>query len=818
MAAPARDTATSNNPPPIDDPLFPASWHLENIGQTYTDDAGSIAGTPGFDMRVREAWAKGYTGDGVKVVVADDGMEGGHPDLAANFDAADSYDFGNDRPGGAHVDDDEGHGTSVGGVIGAVADNAIGSAGVAYDATLVSLRHGQNDAHDLDDDADDTEIVAAFDRATSIGADISNNSWGPDLPEPATPAIQAAIERFATEGRDGLGGVVTFAAGNERAQTLSASLEADQNSPYAIPVASVDQTGKFSVFSSPGANVLVSAPGENVETTVREGTAEGGGDYGLEDGTSFATPAVSGVAALILEANPDLTARDVQEILALSAYRSDEMTSYLSSVEAAEAARTTDEYDKWFLKAEDGELAKLVTPWDWQTNGASNWNGGGMHASHDYGFGMVDAAAATRLAETWTPSSSPEWQRIEGKGNGNAEGGMAVTVGDDADFTVAKATVSLDLPGPDVPDGASDDEQLDALLRYVETLDVRLVSPSGTTSYLVSGFDADQYEAIAARQQANGGAPDGGSDGADGKDAGGTGDDSGGDDDSDPPLLLTTAQVWGEDASGTWTIEAVDSKTGRPLGLGDWQLDLYGEADQRDDTYVFTDAFGKLTADDASREGLRDLDGGNNTINASMVTADLHLDMRVGSRSEVADGELRIGQATKITDAYGGAGNDRIAGTAAGNLIDGRAGDDVIRGFQADDVLCGGDGDDTLKGDAGHDRLYGQDGDDTLYGGDGDDLVSGGDGNDILVGGEGADIFEVYGDAPGDDVVRDFEAGVDRLKFYQASAKDGSALTSFDQIVKDIVIDDRGLTVALGGGSLVIEDVARLSATDVMIA
>src|SRR3546814_10780988 len=68
----------------------------------------------------------------------------------------------------------------------------------------------------------------------------------------------------------------------------------------------------------------------------------------------------------MLEANPELGYRDVQDILALSAKRVD-----------------------------------TVNP-DWAYNGAKNWNGGAMHISHDYGFGEVDARAAVRLAETWT--------------------------------------------------------------------------------------------------------------------------------------------------------------------------------------------------------------------------------------------------------------------------------------------------------------------------------------------------------------------------------------------------------------------------------
>lgn len=126
-------------------------------------------------------------------------------------------------------------------------------------------------------------------------------------------------------------------ATNERRR--SANLQGDQNNPYAIPVASVDQTGKFSVFSSPGANVVLTAPGENIKTTVLTDTGDDRADMDTRNGTSFSTASVSGVAALVLDANPDLTGRDVQEILVHSAYRTDSMKSYLADIDEAEDAR-----------------------------------------------------------------------------------------------------------------------------------------------------------------------------------------------------------------------------------------------------------------------------------------------------------------------------------------------------------------------------------------------------------------------------------------------------------------------------------------------
>ncbi|MBV5276894.1 S8 family serine peptidase, partial [bacterium] len=95
---------------------------------------------------------------------------------------------------------------------------------------------------------------------------------------------------------------------------------------------------------------------------------EPGSAYANFDGTSAAAPVVSGVAALMLEANPLLGYRDVQEILALSATHPDSLT--------------------------------------WKTNAANNWNLGGMLFNDQLGFGLVDAYAAVQLADTWTQHDS----------------------------------------------------------------------------------------------------------------------------------------------------------------------------------------------------------------------------------------------------------------------------------------------------------------------------------------------------------------------------------------------------------------------------
>ena len=213
-----------------------------------------------------------------------------------------------------------------------------------------------------------------FNMAT---VDVANNSWGfggffvDDFADAAFAAAGAGIRHAAETGRGGLGTVITFAAGNSRLSGADVHYHSFQNSRFTIAVAAIEQDGGIAYFSTPGAAVLVSAPGAGIFTTdVRGAGGFAGGDYVSLSGTSFAAPGVAGVIALMLEANPGLGYRDVQEILAYSAV----------NPTASDAG--------------------------WQTNGAADWNGGGLTFSHDYGFGLADAHAAVRLAETWTAQST----------------------------------------------------------------------------------------------------------------------------------------------------------------------------------------------------------------------------------------------------------------------------------------------------------------------------------------------------------------------------------------------------------------------------
>ena len=598
------------------DPGITSQWHLRNTGQT--------GGTPGIDLNVASVWTD-YTGSGIRVGVIDDGFDYRHADLAANYDISADYDFrAGDSDAAAEAGDN--HGTTVAGVI-AADDNGIGAVGVAYDATIVGARIGYGANGSL------SQVVNAVRAQADV--DISNNSWSYTSPfadnfkSSAFVSAKAALEYAVSTGRGGLGTVFVFAAGNNRDLGDDVNFHNFQNSIYTTAVAAIDHNGRVANFSTPGAAVLVAAPGVGIYTTDATGSAGYvGGNYVNVSGTSFAAPAVSGVVALMLEANPGLGYRDVQEILAYSA-------------------------------RQIGANSPL-----WKTNGAGDWNGGGLHYSPDYGFGLVDAHAAVRLAETWTRQSTFANMAA---GTGSAAPNLAIPDGSAAGIA---STVSI---GQNL---GIDKIEVDLNISHtwIGNLRVVLVSPQGTESVLIDrpGINPDT-----------------------GSGAGNSADNIN--------FVLSSNHFWGEDSAGLWTLRVYDLATGETGKLNSWSLKVYGDAASANDTYIYTDEYAVQT--DGARRILNDA-AGDDTINASAVTGNATLNLNPGATSTLAGKTLQIGTGTVIENALLGDGHDTIIGNDAGNLLWGGRGNDQIYGNAGNDLLTGGQGDDAIDGGAGFDTAF----------------------------------------------------------------------------------------------------------------
>lgn len=384
------DTKSDTSSTPVS--LNQQQWYLNNTGQF----AGSLSGgTRGEDIRLGDTWSR-YRGRGVTVAVVDSGIEQSHEDLAENIDPALCATYYNGKVSNSDSTPVvEGptyqlkyntvyatHGTACAGIAAGVGDNTIGIKGVAPGARLAGL----NVFADTTPGQFFSFADALYNPTRAI--DVSSNSWtdGPGIITDDS-AEYTAIQEGAAKGRDGKGSIYVFAGGNYRYQNENANWFRELNNPYVIAVASLNATGRYSSYSNRGANLLVSGfGGEFGDTQPAIVTTDLTGEFGFDalepnpytiqkhykidgnenaaytnqmNGTSAATPMVAGVVALMLEANPSLTYRDVRYILAATARKNDPTNS------------------------------------DWIQNGAGHW------VNHNYGFGAVDAVAAVKQAETF---------------------------------------------------------------------------------------------------------------------------------------------------------------------------------------------------------------------------------------------------------------------------------------------------------------------------------------------------------------------------------------------------------------------------------
>lgn len=247
------------------DPKFPSQWHLAKI-------------------QAPVAWDSSI-GAGVVVAVLDTGVDGAHPDLAPNLVAGwNVYD------GNADTSDPHGHGTWVAGTVAAATNNGVGVAGVAGGARIMPVRIADANAY-----AYWSTVAAGLNWAADHGARVANISYN-GVSGSAT--VRSAAQYFRSKG-----GVVVAAAGN------SGGLEAIAENPDLLTVAATDAADGRASFSSYGDYVDLSAPGTSIATTGR------GATYVTVQGTSFASPIVAGVAALMMAENPALTPSQVDSLL-----------------------------------------------------------------------------------------------------------------------------------------------------------------------------------------------------------------------------------------------------------------------------------------------------------------------------------------------------------------------------------------------------------------------------------------------------------------------------------------------------------------------
>jgi len=338
------------------DPYFPYQWYLKNVGQN--------GGKPKLDLNVEAAWAQGYTGKNVTTAIMDDGVDYMHPDLKDSYNAKASYDFSSNDPFPypRYTDDwFNSHGTRCAGEVAAKRDNGVCGVGVAYESKVAGIR--------MLDQPYMTDLI----EANSMGhepnlIDIYSASWGPtddgktvDGPRNAT---MRAIVRGVNEGRRGLGNIYVWASG-DGGEDDDCNCDGYAASMWTISINSAINNGENAHYDESCSSTLASTfsngakdPHTGVATTDLYGKCTK-----THSGTSAAAPEAAGVFALALDANPNLTWRDVQHLTVLTSKRN--------------------------------SLYDSKGRFHW------NMNGVGLEFNHLFGFGVLDAGAMVALAKIW---------------------------------------------------------------------------------------------------------------------------------------------------------------------------------------------------------------------------------------------------------------------------------------------------------------------------------------------------------------------------------------------------------------------------------
>jgi RHS repeat-associated protein len=272
---------------------------------------GNGNGQSGGGIAAPLSWKRTTGSIGTVIAVIDSGVDFTHPDLTgnqwtnrderANHRDDDHDGYTDDFNGwdwvadGNRIRDEQGHGTSVAGIIAAEGNNAVGTTGVMWRAGLMSLR-----VLDATGTGDLADAVEAIDYAVAHGARVINLSWGL---EAQSQALHDAIERASFRGVL----VVCSAGNNGRNLDGQPYYPASFNLPNIIAVGATDSGDNLTSWSNWGAtSVTVAAPGTDILTTRR------GGDYHAVTGTSAAAPLVTGIAGLLRTAHPYLNAAETR--------------------------------------------------------------------------------------------------------------------------------------------------------------------------------------------------------------------------------------------------------------------------------------------------------------------------------------------------------------------------------------------------------------------------------------------------------------------------------------------------------------------------
>ncbi len=296
------------------EPYFKYAWHL--------DASNSILNSKGYkidehaDINVTGAW--GITmGAGVKVAVIDDGADVNHEDLGANILIAYNADTG-----GKNIQTKESHGNTCAGFIVAPI-NGKGIVGVSPESKMIAIKL---------EDSSDSYTIRAFEYAKKHGAKVISCSWGSNN---VSDAVVSELKSLYNSGV-----TVLFASGNEGSSLDVQGTNDESEVEWVIGVGASGENNDVTSYSNYGKNIDIIAPGGDTKESIGVLGLDDMGTSGYPDetglinnnylfanGTSFSTPITAGVVALMYAVNPNITPKQVKEILTSTATKVGQETS-----------------------------------------------------------------------------------------------------------------------------------------------------------------------------------------------------------------------------------------------------------------------------------------------------------------------------------------------------------------------------------------------------------------------------------------------------------------------------------------------------------
>ncbi len=274
-------------------------WQTNVINDPFYSDQYAIP-----MMEVNHAWAIEEGSPDYLIAIIDTGIDTDHPEFIGRISEL-SYNPVTEEVGISAVEDDQGHGTSVAGVIGANKNNNQGIAGIVQNSKLLVIKTNSLDNPSTSDDESETysdaNLVKAIRYATLHGADVINMSLG-------GPGYNNTVQNAINDAHDA-GVIVVASSGNSGNDTL----QYPASYQNVISVGSVEEDMGIASYSTFNSFVDLSAPGSLIVVTDLDG------EYAWASGTSFAAPQVTGSIALMQSYLPELTDNQVIDRLYLTA-------------------------------------------------------------------------------------------------------------------------------------------------------------------------------------------------------------------------------------------------------------------------------------------------------------------------------------------------------------------------------------------------------------------------------------------------------------------------------------------------------------------